>query len=400
MGPAPIPDRVRGLAARLPARVRLGTSSWSFPGWRGIVYDRPASETLLAREGLAAYARHPLLRTVSLDRTYYAPWSPDVFAGYAAQVPVSFRFLVKAASQCTSPREATFLDASFAAEQVVGPAWKDCASAGPLVFQFPPLPESHLKRPEHFAERLHGFLDALPADLWSPWRCGTGGCWAGRTRRPWPRRGLALPPLHPRLPALAEQRTLTGAGLQGPLIVRWMLHPGRVYDEARAAYAPFDRLQEEDPAARESVADLAAAHLARGHEVYVTINNKAEGSAPSPSCGSRSGWWRGSPPSGPAGKAALRLLEDVRRAVPGGPGAALARVCSWIHAWGPSRLSGGPWTVRWRWPACGSSRGASPSACGASLRGRTRRPACSGRCRDACWKRHACVSFLWHGGSS
>ena len=69
-------------------------------------------------------------------------------------------------------------------------------------------------------------------------------------------------------------------GLDGPLIVRWMLHPGRVYDEARAAYAPFDRLREEDPAARESVADLAAAHVARGHEVYVTINNKAEGSAP------------------------------------------------------------------------------------------------------------------------
>src|SRR5512143_109764 len=73
VGPAAVSDAARTLAARLPADVRLGTSSWSFPGWRGIVWDRDASPALLAREGLAAYARHPLLRTVGLDRTYYAP---------------------------------------------------------------------------------------------------------------------------------------------------------------------------------------------------------------------------------------------------------------------------------------------------------------------------------------
>jgi uncharacterized protein YecE (DUF72 family) len=68
--------------------------------------------------------------------------------------------------------------------------------------------------------------------------------------------------------------------VDGPLVVRWMLREDRHYEQARARYAPFDRLLEEDPAARETVADLAAAHLARGHEVYVTVNNKAEGSAP------------------------------------------------------------------------------------------------------------------------
>jgi uncharacterized protein YecE (DUF72 family) len=231
---------------------------------------------------LAAYARHPLLRTVSLDRTYYAPLAADVLAGYAAQVPEGFRFLVKAASQCTSPRASTFLDPAYATEQVVGPCMDGLrARAGPLVFQFPPLPESHLRHPERFAERLHGFLDALPrgpliaVETRDRRLLGRAYAEALAATGAWPCLSL-----HPRLPALAEQRALTGAGLEGPLIVRWMLHPGRVYDEARAAYAPFDRLQEEDPVARQSVADLAAAHLARGHEVYVTINNKAEGSAP------------------------------------------------------------------------------------------------------------------------
>lgn len=35
------------VAERLPDALRLGTSSWSFPGWAGIVYDRPASERQL-----------------------------------------------------------------------------------------------------------------------------------------------------------------------------------------------------------------------------------------------------------------------------------------------------------------------------------------------------------------
>ena len=65
-------EEARALAVRLPTDVLFGTSSWSFPGWAGLVYssDRPAS--MLAREGLREYARHPLLRTVGIDRSYYA----------------------------------------------------------------------------------------------------------------------------------------------------------------------------------------------------------------------------------------------------------------------------------------------------------------------------------------
>ncbi len=72
----------------------LGTSSWSFPGWVGIVYDRQVSQTTLARHGLAAYARHPLFRTVCIDRTYYSPITAEDFARYESAVPEDFRFVV------------------------------------------------------------------------------------------------------------------------------------------------------------------------------------------------------------------------------------------------------------------------------------------------------------------
>ena len=105
--PAVVDDAVRRLGERLPTAIHLGTSSWSFPGWTGLVFalrnGKPATEQQLARHGLAAYAAHPLLRTVSLDRTFYAPLTHDEFAAYARHVPERFRFVVKAPAAFTDP---------------------------------------------------------------------------------------------------------------------------------------------------------------------------------------------------------------------------------------------------------------------------------------------------------
>ena len=59
-----------------------------------------------------------------------------------------------------------------------------------------------------------------------------------------------------------------------------MLRPGRGYEEARSRYAPFSRLVDEDPDAREEIARLSVAHALRESSVFVVANNKAEGSAP------------------------------------------------------------------------------------------------------------------------
>ena len=95
------------LAATIPTSVRFGTSSWSFPGWAGSVYGDSYSDVQLARRGLPAYAAHPLLRTVGIDRTFYAPISESAFRGYAKQareVAPGFRFFVKAPMLFTGPR--------------------------------------------------------------------------------------------------------------------------------------------------------------------------------------------------------------------------------------------------------------------------------------------------------
>jgi len=266
LGPAEVPDETAGLAQELPKNLRLGTSSWSFPGWEGLVWDRAATKKQLARNGLAVYARHPLLRAVGVDRTYYAPVSAAAFADYAASVPEDFRFLVKASSQCTTPqhRDARgrpegpndlFLHTPFAADDVVAPYVEGLGDkGGSLLFQFPPLGAKITDSPERFAERLHRFIDDLPR----------GPRYAVELRD-----GDLLVPLY--FEALEDA---------GPLVARWMLHAGLGYEEAQRRYSPFSSLVDEDPPNRSALAELVLDHALAGHDVIVTANNKAEGSAP------------------------------------------------------------------------------------------------------------------------
>ena len=69
--------------------------------------------------------------------------------------------------------------------------------------------------------------------------------------------------------------------LTAPFVVsRLMLPPGERYDERRAAMAPFDRVVDPQLAMRADVVALVRRAAEDGREVYVNVNNKAEGSAP------------------------------------------------------------------------------------------------------------------------
>ena len=61
---------------------------------------------------------------------------------------------------------------------------------------------------------------------------------------------------------------------------RLNLPPGGDYEEMREAYAPFDRIQVPDPSMRDDVTRLVRLCASMGKLVYVTVNNKAEGSSP------------------------------------------------------------------------------------------------------------------------
>ena len=63
-------------------------------------------------------------------------------------------------------------------------------------------------------------------------------------------------------------------------MVRWNLHRGFIYQAAKQRYEPFDRLVDEDAETRRVLARMAARTFKAGRKVWITANNKAEGSAP------------------------------------------------------------------------------------------------------------------------
>jgi uncharacterized protein YecE (DUF72 family) len=295
---APQDDAIAALARALPPLLRLGTSSWYFPGWRGLVWGGDYAQAVLSRRGLSAYHRHPLLRTVSVDASFYRPLPASKYAEYAAQVDADFRFLVKApALVCDallrerdgarSARPAPnpgFLDAALARSTFIEPAMQGLgAKAGVLVFELSPLPRRLLQDMPALLARLGAFMRALPP--------AAGVLHALEVRNP----ELLTPPLtrllkdcgwqlclalHALMPPIAEQLPVLRALWPAPLVCRWTLQRGLKYEQARSLWEPFDRLAAPDPDTRDTLARVIAATVFAGHPAFVTVNNKAEGSAP------------------------------------------------------------------------------------------------------------------------
>lgn len=295
IGPAETPAELAALAERVPKNMYFGTSSWAYPGWAGIVYDQPYAQQRLSREGLSAYARHPLLRAVGIDRSYYAPPRRDEFAAYAATVPPEFRFLVKAHEACTTavwPRHARygksrglpnerFLDPEYAREFVVGPAVEGLGDKlGPLLFQFAPQDFGALGGSRWLAERLRRFLDGLPRGPLYAVELRNRELLTGAYAEALAEVGAChCINIYPGMPPARTQRARTRQDQARALVCRWMLHPSLNYERAEARYDPFDSLVDEDPDNRDELAH-ACLQTELDLPVYVIVNNKAEGSSP------------------------------------------------------------------------------------------------------------------------
>lgn len=296
---APAPELLRladALAQRHGDLLRLGTSSWHFPGWAGQVWARPYPSALLSREGLAAYARHPLLRTVGLDRGFWRPIDAPTYAGLAAQVPAAFRFVVKAPALLTDAlrREQgravapnpSFLDPAVGLPLCAVPAAEGLGDRlGVLVLQLSPLPAAWLAAPDRLIDRLVPLWVAmkrvLPAQARLALELRDAALLSPAMAQAMRAHGVRyVLGLHDRMPPLEAQLPMLRALWPGPLVCRWSLMRGSRYEDARERFAPFDRLQAPDVPTRERLAQVIAGTLAAGFEVDVTINNKAEGSAP------------------------------------------------------------------------------------------------------------------------
>ncbi|MCX7603874.1 MAG: DUF72 domain-containing protein [Bryobacteraceae bacterium] len=111
-------------------RLWAGTSGWSYPHWRGVLYPEESKSA----DWLRIYAE--TFSAVELNASFYHMPRPETFRKQAAQTPEGFLFAVKAHRSITHDMRL----------QGVAERWKEFLTAaaelgaklGPVLLQFPP----------------------------------------------------------------------------------------------------------------------------------------------------------------------------------------------------------------------------------------------------------------------
>src|SRR5213596_508149 len=94
------------LAALAQQGVFVGTSSWKYPGWRGLLYDESRylyhgrfAASRFEKQCLAEYAE--VFKTVCVDAAYYKFPDQHYLEGMMSQVPSDFLFAFKVTDEIT-----------------------------------------------------------------------------------------------------------------------------------------------------------------------------------------------------------------------------------------------------------------------------------------------------------
>lgn len=98
--------------------IYVGTSSWKYEGWLGLIYTDERyrtrgkfSRAKFEKTWLAEYGK--VFKTVCLDAGFYQFPSPKMIDGYLSQVPEDFRMSIKVTEDITVrrfPKCETFVD--------------------------------------------------------------------------------------------------------------------------------------------------------------------------------------------------------------------------------------------------------------------------------------------------
>jgi uncharacterized protein YecE (DUF72 family) len=296
-------EQMKIAAAGLAAQgVYLGTSSWKYPGWLGQLYTRDRyvwrgrfAESRFERNCLAEYAE--VFKTVCVDAAYYQYPKRDALSTMVDQVPADFRFAFKVTDEITlkrypnlprfgqraGQRNEHFLNADRFATAFLLPCEAFRANIGLLMFEFTQFRTADFAQGRDFVGALDGFLAKLP----SGWPYAV----EIRNRTFLQPEYFAVLARHgvahvfnswTDMPPVGEQIEMAGAFPNpGLFAARFLLKPGRKYEEAVNQFSPYEKLQEANPAGRTAGAKLVQRVRREGQrpQGYIFLNNRFEGNA-------------------------------------------------------------------------------------------------------------------------
>jgi uncharacterized protein YecE (DUF72 family) len=285
-----VPKEFRGL-------LRLGTCSWKYDSWKGLVYE--AGKAYRPNDYLVDYARR--LGSVEVDQWFWSlfPGSlrlpdPSIARLYAKSVPEDFVFTVKAPNALTlthyyakqTPQNAAFANRPnphFLDHDLLGRFLEALSplesKLGPVMFQFEYLNKQKMPSKEVFFERFGAFVDKAPK----------GYQYAVEVRNPnyystaffefLKDRGLGFVYLDgyymPPIGEVFEKFAPETASFQ---VVR--LHGGDRLEIEGQTGEVWDRIVAPKPGGLKSAAKIVRANAKKRVLTYLNLNNHYEGSAP------------------------------------------------------------------------------------------------------------------------
>jgi uncharacterized protein YecE (DUF72 family) len=232
-----------------------------------------------------------------VDAAYYTFPTPQSLDKLASQTPPGFQFGFKVTDEITlkqfpnldrfGPRAGRpnehFLNAQLFTQAFLGPCETIRSKVGILIFEFSRFYPRDYPAGAAFVEDLDRFLAALP--------------------RGWPY-GIELRNKHwlvpeyfaclarhgvthvfnswQAMPSVTEQMALPGSRTNPGLVAaRFLLKPGRKYEDAVQAFKPYDQTREVNDEARAAGAALIqeAQPASPGRKTFIYVNNRLEGNA-------------------------------------------------------------------------------------------------------------------------
>ena len=280
--------------------IYIGTSSWKYPGWCGMIYDEQwyvtrgkFSEAKFNKTCLAEYAE--TYRTVCVDAGYYQFPTVDYLAGLCDQVPDGFKFAFKVTDDITIkkfpniPRcgaKAGTMNPNFLNPEMLKRLFLEPCSAfqskiGALIFEFSTFHKHEFEHGRDFVAALDQFLSALPKG----WDYGVeirNKTWLQPDYFQMLRsHGVAhVYNNWTRMPSVAEQLAIEGSETADFTVSRFLLKPGRTYEASVEQFSPYKEIQDRVDEARTAAEKILEASFVKKKKGYVYVNNRLEGCAP------------------------------------------------------------------------------------------------------------------------
>lgn len=279
--------------------IRFGTSTWTYEGWQGQIYQRRYAKTTFARECLGEYCQYlyndePLFRTVGNESSFYRPPTANQLRHYLNQIPEDFEMSFKVWEEITIPHFARhvrygsksgqsnprFLDTKLFNDLVLAP-YREAEfepHMGPFIFEF----QRHGLTSREFCTKLDRFFSEIPQNFSYAVEIRNAGLLEPGYRKVLESHRVAHVYNHwSYMPPLLQQHTRMEKQFTAPFIVIRLLTPLNMpYEVAKKRAAPYNKIVGILPQMRKETVNLIKQAAGENRRAYVLVNNRSEGNAP------------------------------------------------------------------------------------------------------------------------